>query len=212
MIVELQILDETLSNKEIRPLVDKINNKNISKVSVLPCHVPILKKYLDKNIKLSTVIDFPFGILSTDSRKSLALNAIKNGAKSIEFICPSYMIVNRLYTQLKNDIADMYSICSESQIDISYILEYRTYTYDSLYRICKILLANDINSIYISTGYKLDDIYDHLIAMTMIQKKIPEMNIVPNGNIFNKNHENVIKMADLSAIRVNSLHAANLFL
>ncbi len=212
MIVELQILDETLSNKEIRPLVDKINNKNISKVCVLPCHVPILKKYLDKDIKLSTMIDFPFGILSTDSRKSLVYNAIKNGAKSIELLCPSYMIVNKLYTQLKNDISDIYNICSESQVDLSYVLEYRTYTYDSLYKICKILLSNEINSIYISTGYKLDDIYDHLIAMTMIQKKIPEMGIVPNGNIFNKNHENVIKMADLSKIRVNSLHAANLFL
>ena len=212
MIIELQIIDETLSNKEIRTLIDKINEKNISKVCILPCHLPIFKKYLSKDIKLSTIIDFPFGILSTDSRKSLVENAIKNGAKSIEILCPSYMIVNRLYSQLKVDISEIYDICSSSQIDLSYVLEYRAYTYDALYKICKILLSSEINSVYISTGYKIDDIYDHLIAMTMIKKKIPEMNIVPNGNIFNKNHQNVIKMAELPKIRVNSLHSVNLFL
>tara|TARA_B100001939_G_C16939755_1_gene617792 strand:+ start:581 stop:1222 length:642 start_codon:yes stop_codon:yes gene_type:complete len=212
MIIELQIVDETLSNKEIRPLIDKINNRPISKVSVLPCHIPVFKKYLSKSIKLSTIIDFPFGILSTESRKSLIQNAIKNGAQSIEVLCPSYMIVNKLYTQLKNDISEIYDLCTESKVDISYILEYRAYTYDSLYKICKMLLLNKINSIYISTGYKLDDMYDHLIAMTMIQKKIPDMNIVPNANIFNANHQNVIKMANLSKIRVSSLYAAELFL
>ena len=122
------------------------------------------------------------------------------------------MIVNKLYTQLKNDISEIYDLCTESKVDISYILEYRAYTYDSLYKICKMLLLNKINSIYISTGYKLDDMYDHLIAMTMIQKKIPDMNIVPNANIFNTNHQNVIKMANLSKIRVSSLYAAELFL
>lgn len=212
MLIELQIVDETLSNKDIRPFIDQINTKNISKVCVLPCHLPVFKKYLIDKIKLSTIIDFPFGILSTDSRQSLIKNAIKNGAKSIEVICPSYMIVNKLYTQLKNDISTIYDICSESKVDISYVLEYRAYTYDSLYKICKILLANNINSVYISTGYKLDDIYDHLIAMTMIQKKLPDMNIIVNGNTFNSNHRNVIKMADLPIVRVNSLNAVNLFL
>ena len=136
MIIELQIVDEALSNKEIRPLIDKINNRIISKVSVLPCHLPVFKKYLSKDIKLSTIIDFPFGILSTESRKSLIQNAIKNGAKSIEVLCPSYMIVNKLYTQLKNDMSEIYELCTESQVDVSYVLEYRTYTYDSLYKIC----------------------------------------------------------------------------
>jgi deoxyribose-phosphate aldolase len=122
------------------------------------------------------------------------------------------MIVNKLYNQLKEDIAEIYRACFELKTDLSYIIEYRTYTYDSLYRICKMLLAGNINSIYISTGYKLDDIYDHLIAMTMIQKKIPDINIIPNGNIFNENHRSVIKAAELPRIRVGALHSANLFL
>lgn len=211
MIIELQLIDETLSNKEIKSLIDKINTKNISKISVLPCHLSVFKKHLNTSIKLSTVIDFPFGILSTDNRKSLVEHAIKKGAKSIEILCPSYMIVNKLYSQLKFDIHEIYDLCSSHKVDLSYIIEYRTYTYDSLYRICKMLLSNKINSIYISTGYKLDDIYDHLIAIAMIQKKIPEIQITPNGNIFNKKHEKIIKMADLSRIRVGSLYSIDLF-
>ena len=213
MIIELQIIDETLSNKEIKTLIQEdINKIDISKVCVLPCHLPIFHKYLDKKIELSTIIDFPFGILSTDSRKILAENAINNGAKTLELLCPSYMIVNKLYSQLKEDISTIYDLCSEYKIGLSYIIDYRTYTYDSLHRICKLLLANKINSIYISTGYKIDDIYDHLIAMAMIQKKLPELNIVPNCNIFNKNHHNIIITTEIPRIRVSSIQAANLFL
>lgn len=212
MNIELQLFDETLSNIEIKKLNAEINKKKISKLSVLPCHVPIFKKTLDKEIKLSTIIDFPFGILSADSRKLLVENAIDNGAKSIEIVCPSYMIVNKLYTQLATDIESIYAICIERKIDLSYIIDYRTYTYDSLYKICKLLLNHNVNSIYISTGYKLDDIFDHLIAMAMIQKKVESINIIPNGNIFNQKHKNIIKAAEINTVRVGSLHSVALFL
>lgn len=211
MIIEFQLIDETLSNKDIRSIIEEVNKKNLKKVAALPCHIPIIKKYLSNTIKLSSIIDFPFGILSTSTRSLLVKQSIDHGADSIEILCPSYMIVNKLYAALKQDISDIYNICIDKQIDLSYILEYRTYTYDSLYKICKILLECNINSVYISTGYKIDDIYDHLIAMTMIQKKIPNIQIIPNSNIFNKNHINLINSANISKIRVSSLNSADLF-
>jgi len=211
MNLELQIVDETLSNKEFKELIQEIESLQISKISVLPCHISFLKKNLKSSCKISSLIDFPFGVMSTNERALVVNNSIKNGASSIDILCPSYMVVNRSYTYLKKDIEKIYELCVSKKVDLSYILEYRSFTYDSLYKLSKILLASGIKNIYISTGYKIDDIYDHLIAMAMIQKNVPEMHIIPNCNIFNTRHKNMLEMAEIDHIRVNSINSAKLF-
>lgn len=212
MKIELQITDETLSNKDIKDLTDKINSKNISKICVLPCHVAAFKKSLSNEILLSTMVDFPMGILSIENRKSIIEKAITNKINSIELICPSYLIVNKNYTALKNEAININATCKENNISLSYIIEYRAYTYDSIYRICKNLISANVKSVYLSTGYRIDDIFDHLIAFSMIRKKIPEITIIPNANIFNSSHKEIIKNSNIETVRLKSLEAVSLFL
>jgi len=211
MNIELQMLDETLSNKNIKDMSDAIDALNINKICVLPSQISIFRKYLSNKIKLSTMLDFPFGILSTKTRNDLVTQYIKAGVDSVEILAPSYMMINKQYVGLKNDIVSNYELCLEAKIDISYVLEYRTYSYDLLYRICKILTTNNINSLYISTGHKIDDIYDHLIAIAMIQKNVPEANIVPNGHIFSQKHADLIQNTKIPTVRLHSMNCVELF-
>ena len=211
MNIELQMLDETLSNKNIKDMSDAIDTLNINKICVLPSQISIFRKYLSNKIKLSTMLDFPFGILSTKTRNDLVTQYIKAGVDSVEILAPSYMMINKQYVGLKNDIVSNYELCLEAKVDISYVLEYRTYSYDLLYRICKILTTNNINSLYISTGHKIDDIYDHLIAMAMIQKNVPEANIVPNGHIFSQKHADLIQNTKIPTVRLHSMNCVELF-
>ena len=76
MNIELQMLDETLSNKNIKDMSDTIDALNINKICVLPSQVSIFRKYLSNKIKLSTMVDFPFGILSTKNRNDLVKHKI----------------------------------------------------------------------------------------------------------------------------------------
>ena len=198
MNIELQMLDETLSNKNIKDMSNAIDALNINKICVLPSQISIFRKYLSNKIKLSTMLDFPFGILSTKTRNDLVTQYIKAGVDSVEILAPSYIVSN-------------YELCLEAKIDISYVLEYRTYSYDLLYRICKILTTNNINSLYISTGHKIDDIYDHLIAIAMIQKNVPEANIVPNGHIFSQKHADLIQNTKIPTVRLHSMNCVELF-
>ena len=211
MNIELQMLDETLSNKNIKDMSNAIDALNINKICVLPSQISIFRKYLSNKIKLSTMLDFPFGILSTKTRNDLVTQYIKAGVDSVEILAPSYMMINKQYVGLKNDIVSNYELCLEAKIDISYVLEYRTYSYDLLYRICKILTTNNINSLYISTGHKIDDIYDHLIAIAMIQKNVPEANIVPNGHIFSQKHADLIQNTKIPTVRLHSMNCVELF-
>ena len=66
------------------------------------------------------------------------------------------------------------------------------------------MIKFDLNDIYLSTGDKLDDIFDHLIAVAMIEKEIPEIKTIPNANIYNDNHLNLLEKNKITHFRVNN--------
>ena len=208
MKIEFQCTDEILSNKELLEIINKGQSYSfVNKISVLPSYIKFLKNKISSNIELSTIIDYPLGILDTDTKKTLVRKAVKDGAKSIEIVLSSFLLNNKLNAKIKQDIEQIYNVCSEEGVSLHYMLEYRSYNYSCLARIVKLLLNYDLNDIYISTGHKIDDIYDHLIAISMIGKSAEEANLICNANIFNDNHIDLLKIADLSHFRVNNLNA-----
>ena len=100
-------------------------------------------------------------------------------------------------------------MCSD-HTEIRYILEYRQFTYELLYKIAQILLDFNIKTIYPSSGHFLDDISDNILAAALINKRVPEINIVSNGNIWNNDHIKLVKNSKLYGLRVNSLNALEL--
>ena len=205
MKIEYKFLEDSFSNKEIESLLLELNRYNLSKISVLYQYNKIFKKKLSENNKLSSIIDFPFGASDLSIRNSMIESSIKTGANSIEIVLPFHLLSNSMFTSIKKDVDSCFEICENNQINISYILEYRTFNYSILYRACKLLLKHNINHVYISTGYKIDDIYDHLIAMTMIQKNVPDINITCNANIFTEKHMEILCNSDIDSISVSSI-------
>ena len=94
------------------------------------------------------------------------------------------MECNRKYDKFREDIKNNLEICTKNNIELRYILEYRVFTYELLYKVSQILMDFGINTIYPSTGYLLDDINDNILASALINKKVP-INIICNGNIWN---------------------------
>lgn len=215
MKLEYKFLEEAAHNKEIDLIITELNMYNISRVSVLSQYSKIFKKKLAKNIKLSSIIDFPFGASDIISRNQMIENSINIGVDAVELVIPFHLLSNSMFAAIKKDIENCFAICKKNKIDISYILEYRTFNYSILYRVCKLLLKENINHIYISTGYKIDNIYDHLIAMAMIQKNVPDINITCNANIFTEKHVSILHNSEIDTFSVNSipsLEMANKFM
>lgn len=207
--IEYQCTDETLSNPEISAILIEVEKFSfVDKFTVLPPYVKSLKGKLSNNkIQISSIIDFPLGILSTQSKLDIIKQSIEDGAQSVEIVMPSFLINNTQNTKVKQDIEKCYQLCSDNQINLHYVLEYRLYNYSCLSRLVKFLLKFNLNNIYISTGYRLDDIYDHIIAMAMIMKDNENVNIICNANIFNRDHLDVLKSANLNHFRVNNLNS-----
>jgi len=209
MLIEYANYDISYNDNELKTDFDNINKLNINSVSVLPSHTKLAKNNLKSSIKIATVIDYPLGYSNTSLRSASILSAIKDGSSIIELMIPTHSLCNRKYDKIKLDIETQYKICNEAGIELRYILEYRIFQVDSLYKMCQLLNSNHIHTILPSTGYFLDDISDNLIVCSLISKKIPDMKIICNGKIWNDKHYSIVSNTNLYGFRSYSIPSLN---
>jgi deoxyribose-phosphate aldolase len=210
MITEYSLYDISMSDEEVRQNLKKAADFEISSVSVFNNHIKLAKNIFNDNVKISTPIDYPLGILDSKTRIASIESAIKSGADIINITACPYLLCNRKYDKFREDIKNNLELAQKYQISIRYILEYRVFTYELLYKVAQILINGGIDTIYPSTGYLLDDIHDNILASALINKKVPMINIICNGNIWNIGQIQNIYKTNIYGIKVNSINALKL--
>lgn len=211
MKIEYSLYDVSLNEEDIKKNILQSLTFDIDQLCVLPYNTK-LAKLLTEGYKttVATCVDYPLGIMDTKNRALAIEQAIKNGTQSIDIVIQTGPLVNRKYDKIKDDINTNLDLCLENKINLRYLLDYRIFTYDTLYKISRILISYGICEICPSTGYFLDDINDNIIAAAMINKKEPSISIVCNGNIWNSHHINIINKAKLYGLRVSSINGLEL--
>lgn len=210
MQIEFSCYDISSNETEIKELLSQASKFRVDVISVLPAYQKIARSIITESIIISCPIDYPIGILDLKSRAIATENAIKNGAKTIDIVGPSYYLCNRKYDKFREDIRVIKELCDQYSVELRYFLEYRVYSYDLLYKAAQILLENGVLTILPSTGYSLDEINDNILASALINKKIPDINIICNGNIWQEKHVVSAQKAGLYGLRVNSINGLEL--
>lgn len=208
--IEYATFDIAANEQEFKDILVKTNKYTISTLSTLPYYIKCAKNIISQEIFVACPIDYPCGILDLKSRIMATESAIKAGANIIDMVVPSHYLSNRKYDKFRDDVKNIKAMTDHYSVTLRYILEYRVYSYELLYRICQILIDNEINTVLPSTGFGLDEISDNIIAAALINKKLPSLKIVCNGNIWTTKHIELIQKANLPSIRVNSINALEL--
>ena len=210
MIIEYSTYDISLSDEELKNNINEAKSLQPNCISVFLPHLKAAKNILSNtDIKISTPIDYPFGILDSKSRTALIETTAKLGPDIINIVAQPNLFCNRKYDKFREDIKNNLEVCSKYNIELRYILEYRVFTYELLYKVSQILIDGGVSTIYPSTGYLLDDISDNILASAMINKKAP-INIICNGNVWNIGQINIINKSKIFGIKVNSINALKL--
>lgn len=191
---------------EFKTSLEKIKSSNINCISVPYFYTKIARTtFKDTNIKISNAIDYPLGILDTKTRGSAVLNSISNGAQKIELVFANNLLANKKYDKIKSDIKLNKQICDDHGVELFFYLEYRIFTHQSLIKACNILKEHNIEYVYPSTGYMLDNIDDNIIATVLLHQK-SNINTIFTGNLWNKDHFEKLQKHDISLIRTNTLN------
>lgn len=211
MQIEFSYYDLASNEHETKENIKLASTFPVYSISVLPYYIKLAKNSIgDEPIKISSVIDYPLGCSDLVTRITSSKNAIKSGASIIELVVPVSFLCNRKYDKFREDIKNHTSLALEYQVEIKYILEYRLFTFELLYKMSQILTGYGIKDIYPSSGYFLDDINDNILAAALINKKNPDINIICNGNLWNSDQISNLKKHNLYGLKVNSINALDL--
>jgi deoxyribose-phosphate aldolase len=166
--------------------------------------------------KIISVIDYPFGANSTDSRCYDIQSSKEKGADLVEIVCPYHMIIDGLWKSVENDAKNITETCMRSSINMRYVIDYNSMlipTEKDMERLCKIVQDNGIKNICGSLGYfnhPAEDTKDEVLALRDLKKRTAAKLLKAFVNTRTPEDLGIYRKAGVETISLLWKHAANL--
>lgn len=123
-------------------------------VMINPAQVAFCKKQLgDTQVGVGTVIGFPLGQTTIESKIFETKDAIANGASEIDYVINITELKERNFSYIEYEMQSIVEICREKNIVSKVILETCYLTDDEKKELCKIALRAKPDFIKTSTGF-----------------------------------------------------------
>ena len=103
--IDHTLLKSTAEPVDIERLCEEAIEYNFYAVCVNGCYVKLANSLLkNSNVKIASVVGFPLGAMSTESKTSEAENAVNDGADEIDMVINLGKLKAKEYTYIENEI------------------------------------------------------------------------------------------------------------
>ncbi|MFI3206985.1 MAG: deoxyribose-phosphate aldolase [Clostridia bacterium] len=160
-IVDHTLLKQTSTWEDIRKICDDGMKHSVATVCIPLVHVEDAKKYTDGKLKICTVIGFPNGNTSRESKVFETFDAISKGADEIDMVINIGKLKEKDYEYILHEINSVKVACKGRLLKV--IIETCLLTEEEKIKMCEIVTNSDAEFIKTSTGFStggatLDDI------------------------------------------------------
>ncbi|MBR2909784.1 MAG: deoxyribose-phosphate aldolase [Clostridia bacterium] len=153
--VEFTLLDPRAVEKDIQTLINVAIKNNFYGVCVNPCNVKFARDYIDNIVKsqtkIVTVVGFPLGANSIQTKVVEAKQALADGADELDVVINIGKLKDGDYAHIKNELSRIVRI-SKGKI-VKAIIETCYLTRDEIKSVCKVCEKAKVDFIKTSTGY-----------------------------------------------------------
>lgn len=181
-ILEYGYYDLATNESEIKEVIKKALSFQPHSISILPYYIRTIRPIISGRTDLSCIIDYPFGLSDSSSRILSIEQAIRDGTDIIELVMSSSLLCNRKYDKLRKELEIYSGLCLSGNVQPRCVLEYKIFAPELLYKAASILSEFNINVIYPSANFLIDNISDNILAGMLIHEKNPKTNIVFSGS------------------------------
>ena len=159
--VDYTLLKQTATWEDIKKLCDQGIKLHTASVCIPACFVNKAKEYVKKRIKVCTVIGFPNGYSTTETKLFETKDALKNGADEIDMVVNINAVKEKQYEYILNEIDMLKNECGEKVLKV--IVETCLLSEEEKIEMCHIVSKSNADYIKTSTGFstggaKLEDI------------------------------------------------------
>ncbi len=150
--IEHTLLKQDATKAEIINLLDEAKEYKFFGVCVNPCNVKFAKQYLkDTDIKIVTVIGFPLGQTTCESKVLETIDAVKNGADEIDMVINGGKLKDGEYDYIVDEISAIKTACQGHNLKV--ILETDLLNQEEIKTACELCIKGGANFVKTSTGF-----------------------------------------------------------
>lgn len=140
------------TTEDIKKLCDGAIKYHFNTVCVNPCYVGIAKSYLENStVNVCTVIGFPLGANTINTKEFEAIDAVNNGADEIDMVINIGALKNKDYDYVKKEIENIRDAIDGKTLKV--IIETCYLNKEEIKKMTEICNETFVNFIKTSTGF-----------------------------------------------------------
>ena len=205
-LIDNTLLKQDATKAEIKALCDESIKYNFKSCCINPCFIEFSKECLkNSNVLVCTVIGFPLGSMTSESKVFETKDAIKKGADEIDMVINISRLKDHDDVYVENEIREVKKACGEHVLKV--IIECCLLTNEEKVRAC--LIAKDAGADFVKTstgfskwGAKVEDV------KLMRETVGPLMGVKAAGGV--RTHEELLEMVKNGATRIGTSSGAKL--
>lgn len=150
--IDHTILKPDASKEDIYKICEEAKEFNFASVCVNLYYTKFVKEYLQNTkVKVTTVVGFPLGAVTTEVKVFETQQAINNGADEIDMVINIGALKNKDYKYVKNDILQVKQVCKDKLLKV--IIETCLLTNEEKKKACELSLDAGADFVKTSTGF-----------------------------------------------------------
>lgn len=137
--------------EEIKQICDDAVKYQTASVCIPPSYVKQASEYVQGKMAICTVIGFPNGYMTTDTKEFETKDAIANGADEIDMVINIGWMKDRKYDLIEEEIRTLKTACGDKILKV--IIETCLLTDEEKIKMCEIVTNAGADYIKTSTGF-----------------------------------------------------------
>ena len=201
--VDFTLLDPRATDADLEKLCDIAYKNGYYGVCVNPSNVKFVSgynlKHFNSKLKIISVVGFPLGVNSTQTKIAEAKEVIENGADEIDVVINIGRAKTGDFDYIKKEIEKIRKVTRRKILKI--IIETCYFDENEIIKLAKICVACKVDYIKTSTGFGIDGARKEIISL--IKKVVgTKCKIKASGGI--KSREQAIEFINLGASRIGT--------
>lgn len=181
--IDHTFLKPTALATDIEKLCKEAIDNQFAAVCIPPTFVKKAKALTkDSEVKVATVIGFPFGYSAIEAKIAESVLAILDGADELDVVINLIAVKNADWEYVANELNHIVPIIKSKEKVVKIIVESGILTDEELIKLCELFGPSEIDYMKTSTGYA--EVGATLHAVELMRKHLPEnIHIKASGGI-----------------------------
>lgn len=201
--VEHTLLKQDAQKADLIKLFAEAKEYKFLGVCINPCYVKLAKENLkDSGVKIVTVIGFPLGANTTETKIFETINAVRDGADEIDMVINVTKLKDKEYDFIVDEIQGIKGACQGKNLKV--ILETDLLTKEEIKIACELCIKGGADFVKTSTGFVKGGVGAKVEDVKLMYNTVKDagLQVKASGGIRDK--DAAIAMINAGAVRLGT--------